>query len=74
MLINLKRTFQRKNQFIAKNLFSTISSDSIEIPTIDFDKFLNRREGWQNECKIVADCLNETGILVVKDPVKIITY
>ena len=52
-----------------KKLFSS-SNDTLEVPIIDFDLFLNKREGWQNECKKVAECLNQTGILVVKDPVK----
>jgi len=37
------------------------------MPIIDMDKFMNRREGWENECKLTADCLHDTGIIVVKD-------
>lgn len=66
MLILKKGNLFRKSINVKAKFFS---SDTIEIPTIDFDKFLNRREGWQQECRLVADCLNETGVLVVKDPV-----
>ncbi len=50
--------------------FSSASNDTLEVPTIDFDLFLNKRPGWQDECEKVANCLHQTGILVVKDPVK----
>ncbi len=44
-------------------------SDELTMPIIDFKKFLNKGEGWEKECKTTAECLHETGILVVKDPV-----
>jgi len=51
---------------IRNKMFST---DSIDIPTIDINKYLKKEQGWEKECKTVSDCLYETGILVVKDPV-----
>jgi ABC-type Na+ transport system ATPase subunit NatA len=44
-------------------------SDELNMPVIDFKKFLDRSEGWEKECKITAECLHDTGILCVKDPV-----
>ncbi len=44
-------------------------SDDMTMPVIDFKKFLDRSEGWEKECKLTAECLYETGILCVKDPV-----
>lgn len=46
------------------------STDTVSMPVIDMDKFMNKREGWESECKLTADCLHETGILVVKDTVR----
>jgi hypothetical protein len=40
------------------------------LPVCDFDVFLNKKEGWEAECKKVADCLHRTGMLVVKDFVR----
>jgi len=48
------------------------SSYDLEVPTIDSDKFINKSQGWEQECKIAAECLHDTGILVVKD--KVIFY
>ena len=59
---NRKLIFQK----LSKMMFS---SDTIDIPTICIKKYLNKSEGWEKECKAVADCLYETGVLVVKDPV-----
>lgn len=40
------------------------------LPVIDFDVFLNKREGWEAECAKVADSLHRTGMLLVKDLVR----
>lgn len=45
------------------------SSYDLDIPTINLDKFMNKSQGWEQECKIAADCLHDTGILVVRDSV-----
>jgi hypothetical protein len=68
-----------KNVLKSKNtIFSSIlnkvskfnfSSTDLTVPTIDLDKFTNKREGWEKECKLTADCLHDTGILVIKDSV-----
>lgn len=44
-------------------------SQAISLPTIDVDKYLNKSQGWEKECKLASDCLHETGILIIKDPV-----
>ena len=46
------------------------SSSDLEVPTIHLDKFINKNQGWEQECKLAAECLHDTGILVVKDSVK----
>jgi hypothetical protein len=71
MLRHLNSYITKKSYFSqAKKFFSSSSNDTLEVPTIDFDLFLNKRPGWQDECEKVANCLHQTGILVVKDPVK----
>lgn len=51
----------------------TVSKETnkISVPTIDIAKFLDKTEGWEAECEIVTECLKETGILVIKDPVAV---
>ena len=39
-----------------------------EVPIIDVEKYLSRSEGWEEECKKVADSLHNFGILIWKDP------
>jgi hypothetical protein len=58
----------RNSQF-AKFTKSNFSSYDLDIPTINLDKFMNKSQGWEQECKIAADCLHDTGILVVRDTV-----
>lgn len=45
-------------------------SDVLSLPTIDVNKYLNKSTGWEKEAKLVADCLHDTGVLVIKDPVR----
>ena len=71
MLKNIIKLTSIKKNFISKKYLSTSANDILELPIIDYNKFLKKQEGWENECKKVAECLNQTGILVVKDPVKI---
>lgn len=40
----------------------------VEIPIIDVEKYLNKNNDYNSECKKVADCLHEYGILIFKDP------
>lgn len=49
-------------------------SEDLSMPVIDFKKFLNKSEGWEKECKLTAECLHDTGILVVRDPVRIFSH
>jgi hypothetical protein len=55
-----------------KSLFSLKKSnfsEDLDMPIIDFRKFINKSEGWERECKLTADCLHDSGVLVVRDPV-----
>jgi hypothetical protein len=38
------------------------------MPVIDVHTFLERLPGWELECKKVAHCLHQYGILVFRDP------
>lgn len=40
----------------------------INVPTIDSEKFLNKTEGLEEECKAAAQSLHEFGIVILKDP------
>ena len=40
------------------------------LPIVDFDLFLNKKDGWEAECAKVKDSLYRTGLLIVKDPVR----
>ena len=39
-----------------------------EIPIIDVQKYLDKSEGWEQECKNVAYSFHKFGILKFKDP------
>jgi hypothetical protein len=47
----------------------TFSFTELSMPIVDLRKFIQKSQGWENECKLTAECLNETGILVIRDPV-----
>ncbi len=49
-------------------------SEDLTMPIIDFKKFLDRSEGWEKECKITAECLHDTGILCIRDPVSNLNF
>ncbi len=51
-------------------LFSKQFSSELNLPIIDVEKYLNKSEGWKAECKLVAECLHDTGVLCIKDPVR----
>jgi hypothetical protein len=57
------------NSHFSKLQKFNFSSYELEVPTIQLDKFINKNQGWEQECKIAAECLHDTGILVVKDSV-----
>lgn len=40
------------------------------LPIVDFDLFLNKKDGWEVECAKVKDSLYRTGLLIVQDPVR----
>ena len=64
----LKKYVLKKSNIWIKNAKKAFSLD-LNIPIIDYKKYMNKGQGWQNECKLVSDCLHETGILAIKDPV-----
>lgn len=65
------RKLLKKQSF--KNLVPKYSfSTELNVPVIDLDKFMNKTEGWKDECKKTAECLHETGILLIKDSVNIV--
>ena len=39
-----------------------------DVPIIDVAKFLNKEQGWEQECEKVTECLHKYGILIFKDP------
>lgn len=43
-------------------------SDIESFPVLDISTFLDRTEGFENDCKRVADLLHRYGILIVRDP------
>jgi hypothetical protein len=53
----------------SKQTIRNFSVKELSMPIIDLTKFINKSEGWEKDCKTISDCLHETGILVVKDPV-----
>ena len=39
-----------------------------EIPIIDGNLYMEKGEGWEEECKKVAMCLHKYGIVKMRDP------
>jgi hypothetical protein len=77
MKFNLKKNLNKFNlknfnNFYLKNSYKTFSNIDLDLPIIDVKKFLNKSSGWEAECKLIADCFHETGIVVIKDPVNIL--
>ena len=69
----LSKLLKGNSQIRLKSLYTTkkfLFSEELKMPVIDLKKFLDKSEGWEKECKLTAECLHDTGILVVKDPVK----
>lgn len=48
--------------------FNKSFSQELSLPVIEVGKFLNKSQGWEAECKLLSDCLHETGILAIRDP------
>lgn len=69
-MINIKKIFSHKKYSLHSFLSFKFSSIDLTMPVVDLNKFLNKSEGWEKECKLTAECLHDTGILVVKDNVK----
>lgn len=51
--------------------FSKRNVSELTLPVIDAKKYINKSENWESECKLVAQCFHETGVLAVLDPVSI---
>eukprot|EP00455_Lapot_gusevi_P046127 TRINITY_DN601_c0_g1_i4.p1 TRINITY_DN601_c0_g1~~TRINITY_DN601_c0_g1_i4.p1 ORF type:complete len:363 (+),score=141.14 TRINITY_DN601_c0_g1_i4:114-1202(+) len=47
---------------------SVAVTESVQLPIIDLDLFLNKGEGWEQQCALVCELLHKYGILFVKDP------
>jgi len=68
--MKIKKIISKSNPFAVKGFKNFSSSlNQVNMPTIDIDKFINKGQNWENECKLAADCLHETGIMVVRDQV-----
>ncbi len=65
-----KRSLNTYSLLKFSNRLFCLSVDDINMPIIDIDKFLNKGQNWERECKNAADSLHETGIMIVKDSVK----
>ena len=39
-----------------------------EIPVIDSQIYIEQREGWEEECRKVAESFHKYGIVKLKDP------
>jgi hypothetical protein len=67
---NSQKIYNKLNNLISFPKFNfSHSQDYLSMPTIDIDKYINKKEGWEKECKLMAECLHDTGILVIKDAV-----
>ncbi len=62
-----RRLFKNLSKMTIRNF----SVSELSMPIIDLSKFINKSEGWEKDCKTVGDCLHDSGILVVRDPVNI---
>lgn len=40
----------------------------IDVPTVDIQKWLDKAEGWKEECQKAAESLHQYGIVIIKDP------
>ncbi len=73
MKINFKNLISKSsssNTFLKKSIRNFSSElNEANMPTIDIDKFINKGQNWEKECKLAAECLHETGIMVVRDSV-----
>ena len=67
----VSRSLKQKNMIKTAIRSFSGSINELNIPTIDLDKFLNKSQNWESECKLAAECLHDTGIMIVKDPVNI---
>jgi hypothetical protein len=57
-------------KIILKNSIFTFTTQNLTIPIIQLDKYLNKSEGWKQECKLASECLHEAGIIILRDSVK----
>ena len=62
----IKKFVQLFNKTVINKKFSV---NELNLPIIDLKKFIREEEGWNSDCKLVGECLHDTGILIVRDPV-----
>ena len=67
----MKSKFITKSNKFAYKFFSKQFSNELNLPIVDVAKYLKKSQGWESECKLVSDCFNETGVLAIRDPVRI---
>lgn len=60
---NFKKSLLKTSQRYISNI------GTLDMPIVDIDKFLNKGENWERECKTAAECLNQSGIMIVRDTV-----
>lgn len=41
---------------------------TIKIPSVDLSRYLNKKSGWEEDCKVISDSLHRYGVCVAKDP------
>jgi hypothetical protein len=41
---------------------------NVKIPPIDVSRYIEKRPGWQYDCRAVAETLKTYGLVIIKDP------
>ena len=41
---------------------------TLDVPTIDLTRYLEKGNGWEEDCRQVANTIRDYGVLYVKDP------
>ena len=41
---------------------------SVAVPAVDLARYLNKAEGWKEDCKLVADLMHNYGLVYANDP------
>jgi hypothetical protein len=51
--------------FVIRRCFYAFSN--IKVPSIDLSRYLAREQGWESDCREVADILHKFGLVYVRD-------